>query len=811
MSGGQDYSNASMLELFRMEVEIHSSVLSDGLVALANGTAGTDVLTGALRAAHSIKGAARIVGLQKAVEIAHAMEDCFIAAQQKRIVLQPDHVDVLLKGTDYLMHAGDQPASPGQDQHAVILAGLKNMMPGAAPTAAGSTPSGPAASASSPLPAVLSAKPAQPVQAAVAVKATSGGTMPAVRGSGSAPAVSVPPRAKKSEAQLRRTEISARISQSTRAVVSESANAPVSEGGRAVRVSAASLSRLMGLTGEALVDGGWLNQFERSLRNLQIEHQHVAETLERLQHQLGQTASQSPAITGLLHELIHQNSEYQQHLAERVHAFEVFSLRSDNLLHRLYREVIASRMRPFGDGVQSFPRMVHDIARSLDKKVRFQVSGRETEVDRDILEKLEAPLNHLLRNGVDHGMESPADRVAAGKDEQGKIVLQAMHKGGVLLVSVSDDGRGIDVEKVRQKIIERKLSTAEIAAKLTEPEVLEFLFLPGFSTAEKVTEISGRGIGLDVVRTMIQEVGGQIRVSTRLGAGSSFHLQLPITLSVLNALIVEIAGDPYAFPLARIDKLLKIEKEQLQSLENRQYFKQDDTNIGLVTAQQVLGIGVSPPLTGELPVIIIGERFERYGVAVDRVLGERKVVVRPLDARLGKLPNISAASLMEDGRPLLIVDVDDMIQSINRLLSGGGHVDKVLSRSAAIREHRKRVLVVDDSLTVREVERKLLANRGYEVEVAIDGAAGWNTLSSGRFDLVISDVDMPRMNGIELVKRIRADARYKNLPVMIVSYKDREEDRLKGLDAGANYYLAKSSFHDESLLVAVVELIGEPR
>jgi two-component system sensor histidine kinase and response regulator WspE len=286
---------------------------------------------------------------------------------------------------------------------------------------------------------------------------------------------------------------------------------------------------------------------------------------------------------------------------------------------------------------------------------------------------------------------------------------------------------------------------------------------------------------------------------------------LPLTLSVLSVLLVEISGDPYAFPLARIDRVLRIEKEQIQSLENRQYFKLDGANIGLVQAQQVLDIELQSTATAELPVIVIGARTERYGLAVDRVLGERQVVVRPLDPRLGKVPNISAASLMDDGSPLLIVDVEDLVHSINRLLTGGVRVDRIASQASAKKEVRKRVLIVDDSLTVREVERKLLANRGYDVAVAVDGAEGWNTVRSGRFDLIISDIDMPRMNGIELVTRIRADARFKNIPIMIVSYKEREEDRLKGMEAGANYYLTKSSFHDESLLEAVVELIGEPQ
>ena len=796
---GQDYSGSSMLELFRMEVDTHGAVLNNGLVSVADGTAGAPVLEALMRAAHSIKGAARIVGLQQAVKVAHAMEDCLVSAQQGRLKLRPSHVDVLLKGTDFLIRSGGDKMPDAEAQATGLVTALAALKSGA--SSATLIPAATSAQNPSvtPVPAASTATPA--LQAIVVPTPPSPVPVPAAAPA-QPPTVAVAPAREAAERKS---------SSSTTTMHGEGSGGR--DTGRAVRVNAASLSRLMGLAGESLVEAGRLTQFEKSLRQLQTQYRYITDTLERLQIQAVADKAQATVpgpIMAMLHELHLKANEHAEHLGDRIHAFEVFSLRSDNLSHRLYREAIASRMRPFGDGVQGYPRLVHDLARSLQKKVRFEVVGKEAEVDRDILEKLEAPLNHLLRNAVDHGMESPAERKAAGKAEQGRIVLEAVHKAGMLFVSISDDGRGIDAERVRRKIVERKLATEEMSAQMTEAEILEFLFLPGFSTAEKVTEISGRGVGLDVVRTMIQEVSGQIRVTTEPGKGCSFQLQLPLTLSVLSVLLVEISGEVFAFPLARIGRVLKIQKEQVLSLENRQYFVLDGANVGLVSAQQVFDADNPSATPAEFPVLVVGSRNERYGLAVDRVLGERQVVVRPLDARLGKIPNLSAASLMEDGSPLLIVDVEDLILSVNRLLSGATRVEKVVSQSVAQKEKRKRVLVVDDSLTVREVERKLLANRGYHVEVAVDGAEGWNTLRSSNFDLVISDVDMPRMNGIELVTRIRADARYKDLPIMIVSYKDREEDRMKGLEAGANYYLTKSSFHDESLLAAVIELIGTP-
>ena len=380
--------------------------------------------------------------------------------------------------------------------------------------------------------------------------------------------------------------------------------------------------------------------------------------------------------------------------------------------------------------------------------------------------------------------------------------------GGLLSITVSDDGRGVELERLRQKILSKQLTTAEMAESLTEAELLEFLFLPAFSIKEEVTEISGRGVGLDVVHDMAQEVGGTVRAVSAPGRGLSFYLQLPLTLSVLRTLLVEIAGEPYAFPLARIDRALMLPKDDISVLADRQYFTLDGQHIGLVSAHQVLEIQESPAYGDTLPVIVISDRLNCYGLVVDRFLGESDLVVQPLDPRLGKVPDITAAALMEDGFPILIIDVEDMVRSVDNLLLGRrlrkvGHARKAIAGPT-----RKRILVVDDSLTVREAERQLLANHGYDVEVAVDGMDGWNAVRVGHYDLVITDLDMPRMTGFELVSQIKNESHLHALPVMIVSYKGSEEDRNRGLEAGANYYFTKSSFHDETLLQAVVDLIG---
>ena len=342
---------------------------------------------------------------------------------------------------------------------------------------------------------------------------------------------------------------------------------------------------------------------------------------------------------------------------------------------------------------------------------------------------------------------------------------------------------------------------------MSEAELFEFLFLPGFTLKESVSEISGRGVGLDVVQTMVKEVGGSVRVSSQSGRGTRFQLELPLTLSVVRTLLVDIGGEPYALPLARIVSVLRLSEEKIHSLEGRQHFTLDEQQIGLIAASQVLGL-VSQASGEDISVVVLEDKTARYGLVVDCFLGEQELVVCPLDARLGKVQNVSAAALMTDGSPLLIIDVDDMVRNIENIISGHRLVQIGANSGRESKRTHKRVLVVDDSLTVRESERKLLDRRGYAVDVAVDGMDGWNAVRSGHYDLVVTDVDMPRLDGIELLTLIRKDSRLKSLPVMIVSYKDRQEDRQRGLEAGADHYLTKGSFHDETLATAVADLIG---
>ncbi|MER8903746.1 hybrid sensor histidine kinase/response regulator [Mesorhizobium sp. M0772] len=751
----EDFSQVSMLSLFQAELETQSRALTSGLLALERDPIAADALEACMRAAHSLKGAARIIDLMPAVKVANAMEDCLVAAQRGHLRVRREHIDALLQGSDLLkLIASGSSSESANSEVETFLAKFEGLsLPQAKP--------GPQDSA---------ADFATPDHAQEQLATTSSANL-----------------------------LVGAVPQAHGSISSD----------RMVRVTADSLNRLLGLAGESLMEARRLRPFADGLLRLKRLQSDLASAFDNL-HAVLPPVSNDAAVVEALAEAQRKLRLSQAFLAERFDELDSVDRKATDLANRLYDETLASRMRPFEDGVRHYARMIRDLGRTLGKRVRLEIVGGSTGIDRDILEQLDAPLGHLLRNAVDHGLEPPEERLAMGKPEEGLIRLEARHNAGLLQIAVVDDGRGIELSKLRETVVARQLATGESAETLSESELLAFLFLPGFSMKAGLTDVSGRGVGLDAVQAMTKEVRGVASVSSEFGHGTRFQLQLPLTLSVLRTLLVDVDGEPYAFPLAAISKTLKLQRTEINVLQGRPHFRLNDRQIGLVTAREVLDRGEPGSEPNELSVVVVDAgRGDAYGLIVDRFLGERELVIRPLDPRFAKIKDISAAALMEDGSPVLIFDVDDLIRSVEKLASSSGF--RALRRAAGGPEasRRKRVLVIDDSLTVRELQRKMLGNYGYEVEVAVDGMDGWNAVRSGPFDLVVTDIDMPRMDGIELVSLIRKDADLKNTPIMIVSYKDREEDRARGLDAGADYYLTKSSFQDEALIHAVVDMIGE--
>jgi len=764
-----DLSHFSMMDLFRMEAEGQAQILTDGLLALerSGGAGGIDSL---MRAAHSIKGAAAIVGLGPMVQLAHAMEDAFIAAQERRLDLNGARVDLLLGGVDLIAQVAQQSESEVAAwlaQHDARIAALVAATGAIAQVPEHAHPAPGAGDDDDELAAAMAAMSALEASAELAAPAAldadgaadNGADIPAVR-------------------------------------------APLA----GARVQAHNFDRLLALASEARINAHQLRPLIAQLQRFKRNQGALFQAMEQLHDAI--LRGGEAALIDKSTQAVQKAHPLKQFVLEQMADMENYERRLLVGSSSLVDEVLALRMRPFRDGVQPFPRMVRDLARSLGKQAQLVILGEDTLVDRDILARIESPLNHMLRNAVDHGIEMPQARLAAGKSALGTITLEARHRAGMLSIEIRDDGGGVEIERIRQKVVRRKMASSDMAAAMSTPELMEFLFLPAFSLKETTSEISGRGVGLDIVHQAIRELNGTVRLESEAGQGLRTAITLPLTQSVVRALVVDILGEAYAIPIVKVERVLKVARAAIHTLENKQFFEFGGEHVGLVSGAQVLELGQLAAGTDELAVVVIGTGQRRYALVVDAIRGEQSLAVQGLDQIFGKLRDISAAALLDDGAPVLILDVPDLLLSIDKLL-GEGALHQLSGDGAGSAVKIKRILVVDDSLTVREMERKLLLGRGYQVDIAIDGIDGWNVVRSGQYDLVITDVDMPRMDGIELVALIKKDLHLHQMPVMIVSYKDRPEDRARGMSAGADYYLTKGSFHDETLLDAVFDLIGE--
>jgi len=477
------------------------------------------------------------------------------------------------------------------------------------------------------------------------------------------------------------------------------------------------------------------------------------------------------------------------------------------LLNELQERALRARMVPVTSQADVLQRAVREVARATGKNVRWETRGQDTELDRGVLAQLNDPLLHLVRNAVDHGIESPAARAAAGKPEQAVVRLHAMQLGSDVIVTVSDDGQGIDVARVRR--VAKAQGTD--SSTLSDEEALYLIFRSGLSTASSVTDISGRGVGLDVVRANVEAARGRIEIRTELGAGSEFRIIVPITLAVLPCLLVQAGGQRHAIPMHSI-LVAQAEGGESRS-EGWPVVWTGSRPVPLSGLAATLGL--TPEEEG--PIVVVAGVTRRHAFRVDELVGQRDVVVKSLSPLLPRLDVLAGASVEPDGSILRVLDVPGLIDRarLTRVRSGLAHgtgvdpaAEPAAAAAAASGRGRGRVLVVDDAMTVRELQRSILERAGYVVFTAVDGVDALARLAAEPIDLVLTDVEMPRMGGFALTEAIRAMNTRQNVPILILTSRASEADRQRGLEAGADGYIIKSAFNEASLISAVERLLG---
>ncbi len=465
----------------------------------------------------------------------------------------------------------------------------------------------------------------------------------------------------------------------------------------------------------------------------------------------------------------------------------------------LQDRAMRTRMVPVATITDQLHRAVRDLARTQNKKIRWDVRGGDTELDRGVLNQLSDSLLHLVRNAVDHGVESPAEREAAGKPPEATIRLHAMQLGSEVIIAVTDDGRGIDVDAVRGQAAKRGVDTDG----MTEDELLRLTMHSGLSTTSFVTDVSGRGVGLDVVRVNVESARGRVEVRSQPAGGTEFRIVVPITLAVLRCLLVETAGQRFALPFHRVVLSQRNDPSAQHHAEGRPVVLVEGRPVPVSTLAGTIGLDATADVSGG-SIVVLADTAHRHAFEVDRLVGQRDVVLKGLNRLLPHLPAVAGASVEPDGSVLVVLDPPGLIQRARH----AAPVTTARPSADGAQATRRRILVVDDALTVRELQRSILERAGFDVRVANDGKQALSRLAEEPSDLVLTDIEMPNMDGFGLTEAIRAHPSLTNIPVLILSSRSSETDRQRGLDAGADGYIIKSGFDEGSLLAAVNRLLG---
>jgi two-component system, chemotaxis family, sensor kinase CheA len=779
-------------ETFRVEAAEHLQHISDGLLELEKGgeaAAQAQTVETVLREAHSLKGAARAVSFAEIEAVCQSLESVFASLKRQAVGPAGPLLDTLYDAVDVLgelLAAGDAAPHVGlKNKSAAVIRALEAAARGAS-TLNQAAPSQAKHNRAAPDPAA----PAAPRSA--------------------------PP-----------LEVSREIESPAASPAPPDASAERAARAETVRVAAAKLDALLLRAEETLaakLAGARLAADLRALGEARSEWERqwakVLPEVNRLRSSPPRAASNRRAVTAdsraepdRLTEFLEWNQGFVRALESRLAALAVAAEQDARataaMVDSLLADAKSAVMLPFGTALEGFPKLVRDLALARGKEVELVVEGGEIEIDRRVLEEMKDPLLHLVRNAVDHGLETPAERGRAGKGARGTLTVSATQRGGSRIeIAVADDGAGVDVSAVRAKAVTSGLVSDKAAARLGDREVLSFIFHSGFSTSPIITDISGRGLGLAILREKAERLGGSISVESPPGQGTTFRVLLPLTLATFRGVLVECGGRLFVLPTAAVERVLRVRRSEVETVRGRETVVINARAVALVRLDRVLEIaGREAGEKDFKPAVVLSVAGQRAAFAVDAVLNEQEVIVKSLGTQLARVRNVAGATVLttQDGAGQIVpvLNAFDLMKSATRL-AGGAAGEMAVGASAA---QGRAVLVADDSITSRTLLKNVLEGAGYAVRTAVDGLDAWATLKTEDFDLLVTDAEMPRLDGFELTARVRADERLKDLPVVLVTALASAEDRARGVDAGANAYIVKSSFDQGNLLEVVRRMI----
>jgi chemosensory pili system protein ChpA (sensor histidine kinase/response regulator) len=855
-----------VLEFFVPEAEEHLQVITHCLLSLETNPS-SEQIHRLLRAMHTVKGSAAQVGLHRISHVAHRAEDLIGRLREGELRPSAEIIDICLDAVDtlkkFLYHQWTDEVAMQASVHGLFsrIARLvppekeESVVPAeqakevAVTAIAPPTETAPASylqeihlSDDEPAPATVAASPVE-VQSAPAVPA-----IPHVA------------------AEIKKPEGIEKFADED-LMRKEPASMPQS---KSVRIALERLDRMMNAVGELVINRtrmlGRVAELERLADVLNFSKARMQDKVSEFQekHEFSRIHSAPtprpqddfPLRSGYSsysHSFDHSLAEFSELEMDRYDDFNILSrslteISADitevltqldgfvrrvdgdideftKLAHRLQDEITQARMVPIGNLYTRLSRTVRDAAKAVNKKVELTLAGAETELDNNIIQQISDPLIHLVRNAVAHGLERDEERYEQGKSDSGNVAVRAYHRGNHIYIEVEDDGRGIDYEKVRKTAVEHGMLSAESAAELGERDLLNLLFQPGFSTAPRKTELAGRGVGLDVVKSNLALLNGEIEVETQKGLGTRFTLKVPLTLIISQALFVRCGNSMFALPLSFVEEIRRLRINEIEEVGGKLLTKVRDVVTEIVRLDSVLGLEPIQPINGYFRMVIANVAGRQVGIVVEDVVRKDEIVIKSLGEFLRNLKMFPGATIAPDGSLILLIDVNRLVagEAIeHRPLMTSANAARVFAPGAAAIAHgaipqeaidfvpeEKLVVLVDDSISVRKFVGRMLEKAGYRVKLAADGLEALEIVTQTRCDLVVTDLEMPRTNGYELLSHLRQDAKTRNIPVMVVTSRAGAKHRDRAMKEGAMAFLTKPVQEDQ-FIAAVGKLIGSP-
>jgi two-component system chemotaxis sensor kinase CheA len=731
--------------IFKIEFEENIQTLNNELLKLESDVFNTDALTKLMRTAHSMKGGARMIGLPDVVTLAHFFEDMLGAVKKEGVELKRHDFDRMYKAIDIIKSLVNE-AVTGEAPNFVAASVIDQIINGSGEPKTNDEPDS--------------------VELHSKITADSQPVTPELQGD-IIPAFSID----------------------------------------TIRVASTKLDTLMDLSGELTVSKIQLALRLGKINDLSLLLEDSTRELNSIETALLPQRSENPGLFSEVGLIINRlKNRFDSASVEIGNLSDGISEDNSRLNFVAYEfeEVIKNlRMLKLSNIFNLYPRMVRDISNELGKEVNFIIEGGDITADKKILEEMRDPLMHMIRNSIDHGIELPDEREQQGKQRAGTIKLSANHFAGHITITLEDDGRGLNEKSIIETALRKKLIDEEASKNLTHKQIHKLIFTPGFSTSKIITDVSGRGVGMEVVQANIDKLKGKINIESETKKSTRFIIELPLTLATLRVMTASVGNHIFAIPVDFIVSVIIVDVAEVFSMEARDTIVFRDEPITIVNLKTVLELEDISDSTMKnvttFQCIILSSMGEKAGFIVDSLIDEQEVLVKPLGFMLKRVKNVSGSTILVSGDVCMILNPNDLLKTVKSLSAS-----EILETSTPESLRKKRILLVEDSITTRTQEKRILESAGYDVVVAVDGLDGYQKLLINEIDAVVSDVEMPNLDGLSLTEKIRAEKKYLSLPVVLVTSLSSEEQKKRGLESGANAYLTKSGF-DQKILIETLD------